>query len=1076
MKSLKINLLILSVMTFVSCSAQVPTIWQIGKSDNSSAEFALSNDEYNRFLEKDFGWEDRFYVVGYSNDKKDFPFVLPGAIDYWGGTSGLAGTRPHEINILFGIKEKPKKGNYELIIDVLDCNPETPPYFKITVNGKSWKIRLDKGRNAEALKGEITNTKEQKLVIPIVANLIKSGGNHVQFTTLEGSWMVFDQIKLSGPKGVVLLKPEKAFIRSVNVANYELNENDEAIQPLLLEIQHLRETPKVEVQLDGEVIFKEILENGRLIYEVPMASVTKKVKSNYLILIDGKIIEKGIVERSPKKQNRLVDYVDTKIGTGHSRWMIAPGPWMPFGMVKISPDNQNGGWQGGYQPTFESVGVFSHIHEWTMAGLGTFPTNGPLVTEVGNQGEPDTGYRSRVDKTTEQATLGSYSVFLSDYKIKAELTATTRCSFQRYIYPKDVPNSRILVDLQIPSEYGYIIEQAYFKKVNDYKIVGYSKQKSSSIWGEQYYRSQMVEDGDKKREWDDIAQEYTVHFAMEFDQPIKNFGIWVDGDKKGKEDTAILNEIELTVINPEDIVAFVEFDTKESQVVQTRTGISYVSIDNAGLNLDQEITKPFGWNFIKVRANQEKTWNNLFERVLITSNNKLEKTRFYSNMYRALVSRNTFSDVDGSWVDAEENLQKFKDPNDVALGCDAFWNTFWNLNQFWNLVTPEWSSKWVKSQLAMYDANGWLAKGPAGMEYIPVMVAEHEIPLIVGAYQMGIRDFDAEKAFEAVYKMQTTLGKQVGNGYAGNRDLETYLKHKYVPYNKGRFSNSLEYSFDDFTVSQFAKSLGKTKEYNEFIDRAYWWQNAIDPEIGFARLKHSDGTWYKDFDPIKTGGNHQFVEGNAWQLTFFVPQDIPALAKIIGEDTFVKRLDDGFTLSSNWRYNAPNELYWDFPVIQGNQQSMHFSFMFNWVKKPWLTQKWNRDIIARFYGYGISNAYLGDEDQGQMSAWFMMSSLGLFQTDGGTRAEPIYEIGSPLFKKIEIDLANQYNRGKSFVIEAKNNSFNNKYVQSATLNGKELKNFWFPASELLKGGKLELQMGSQPNTNWGVNEMPVNSK
>ena len=1076
MKELKIKLLLLSVLLSVSCSAQSEAIWEIGKSDNSSAEFALANGEYSKFLEKDFGWEDRFYVVGHSEEKKDFPFVLPGAIDYWGGTSGLAGIRPHEINILFGITHKPKKGNWKLIVDILDCNTETPPYFKITVNGISWKYRLDKGANAEALKGETANTKEQKIEILLDANLIKNGGNNIQFTTLEGSWMVFDHIKLEGPKNVTLIQPKKAFVRNVKTANYELQTNGKFIQPLLVDVQHIQDVSKLNVKLDGEIIFEEAIENGRYEFEAPMKAVSKSKTSKYAILLDGNLVEEGTVERNAKKKNKLVDYTNTKIGTGHSRWMIAPGPWMPFSMVKISPDNQNEGWQAGYQPTFESVGTFSHIHEWTMAGLGTFPTNGPLRTKVGNQGEPDTGYRSRIDKTTEQAPLGYYSVLLSDYKIKAELTATTRASFQRYTYPKDVPDSRILVDLQIPSEYAYNIEEAYFKKVSDYKIVGYSKQKSSSIWGEQYYRSKMVEDGSKKREWDDVNQEYIVHFVMEFNQPIKNFGIWVDGAKKGKDDAARINDTELTVANPEDIVAFVEFDTSENQVVQTRTGVSYVSIENADLNLKEEISKPFGWSFEKVRENQENTWNDLFKRVSVTSDNKLEKTRFYSNMYRALVSRNIFSDVDGSWVDAEENVQKFKDPNDVALGCDAFWNTFWNLNQFWNLVTPEWSSKWVKSQLAMYDANGWLAKGPAGMEYIPVMVAEHEIPLIVGAFQMGIRDFDAEKAFKAVYKMQTTKGEQVGNGYAGNRDLETYKKHKYVPYNKGRFSNTLEYSFDDFTVSQFAKSLGKTKEYNEFIDRGYWWKNAIDSEIGFARLKHSDGTWYKDFDPIETGGNHQFAEGNAWQLTFFVPQDIPALADIIGVDEFVKRLYDGFSVSSNWRYNAPNEKYWDFPVIQGNQQSMHFSFMFNWVKKPWLTQKWNRDILSRFYGYGISNAYLGDEDQGQMSAWYMMSSMGLFQTDGGTRSEPIYEIGSPLFERIEIDLGNQYNRGKTFIIEAKNNSFNNKYVQSATLNGKELKNFWFPASELLKGGTLELQMGPEPNTNWGVDKLPASPK
>ena len=213
MKELKIKLLFLCIVSFVSCSAQNSTIWQIGKSDNSSAEFTLANGEYSKFLEKDFGWEDRFYVVGYSNEKKDFPFVLPGAIDYWGGTSGLAGIRPHEINILFGISKKPKKGHWELVIDVLDCNPETPPYFKVTVNGKFWKFRLDKGVNSEALKGINEGTKEQKIVIPIDSELIKNGGNQIQLTTLEGSWMVFDQVRLEGPKKVTLLQPKKSIYK-----------------------------------------------------------------------------------------------------------------------------------------------------------------------------------------------------------------------------------------------------------------------------------------------------------------------------------------------------------------------------------------------------------------------------------------------------------------------------------------------------------------------------------------------------------------------------------------------------------------------------------------------------------------------------------------------------------------------------------------------------------------------------------------------------------------------------------------------------------------------------------------------
>ncbi len=1070
-----ILLLILGIISNYACAQKI--LWKIGESDNSSNEFALAPSSYDKFLENDFGWEDRSFVIGHSKTNKDFPYVLPGAMDYWGGTSGLAGIRPHQLNILFGITKKPKKGNWKLLIDIADCSLEKPPLFKVSLNGTSWKFKLKKGKNPDALKGKTNGSEEQKIEISINPDLINEGGNEIQLTSLEGSWLVFDQIRLEAPNQTHLIAPKNIFIKDIKPANYELETGLLRIQPLLLEIQHLKETPKLEVALDGKKVFEKIIEHGIQILEVPMPAVRTSKISRYKILVDGKSIQEGKIQRAPQKRNQLVDYVDTKIGTGHSRWMIAPGPWMPFGMVKISPDNQNKGWQAGYQPSFESVGTFSHIHEWTMAGLGTFPTNGTLITKVGNQGEPDMGYRSRIDKTTEKAPLGYYSVLLSDYNIKAELTATTRCSFQRYTYPKNIPNSRILVDLKIPSEYTYHIQEAHFEKINDYKVVGYSKHISESIWGEQYYRSKMVENGNEKRAWDDIKQEYTVHFVMEFDQPIKDFGVWSEIKNNDKNPTSNISySSKFTMENPDDIVAFIEFDTSENQTVQTRTGISYVSIENANLNLQEEIVKPFNWSFEKVRENQEKTWENLLQRVLITSDNKLEKTRFYSNMYRALVSRNIFSDVDGSWIDATEKKQKLKNPKDVALGCDAFWNTFWNLNQFWNLVTPEWSSKWVKSQLAMYDAHGWLAKGPAGMEYIPVMVAEHEIPLIVSAYQMGIRDYDASKAFEATYKMQTTIGEQIGNGYAGNRDLATYLKHKYVPYNKGRFSNTMEYAFDDFAVSQFAKSLGKKKAYNAFIDRAYWWKNAIDYTTGFARLKHSDNTWFKNFDPITSGGNHQYVEGNAWQLTFFVPQDIPALAKIIGNEEFAKRLDDGFNISRNWRYNAPNEKYWDFPVIQGNQQSMHFSFLFNWVKKPWLTQKWNRDILDRFYGYGISNAYLGDEDQGQMSGWFLMSSLGLFQTDGGTRTKPIYEIGSPLYKKTVIDLGNRYGRGKTFTIIAKNTSFNNKYVQSATLNGKELKNFWFSSKELLKGGKLELIMGSKPNKAWGVNALPKSPK
>ena len=253
-----------------------------------------------------------------------------------------------------------------------------------------------------------------------------------------------------------------------------------------------------------------------------------------------------------------------------------------------------------------------------------------------------------------------------------------------------------------------------------------------------------------------------------------------------------------------------------------------------------------------------------------------------------------------------------------------------------------------------------------------------------------------------------------------------------------------------------------------FGERGYWWKNAVNRESGYCHLRNKKGEWAKNFDPIHAGGWGQYTEGNAWQLTYFVPQDVPALAEWIGRDRFIERLDWGFPRACEMRYNAPNERYELYPVVQGNQQTMHFAFLYNWVGQPWKTQKWSRSILERYYGYGNANAWLGDEDQGQMSAWLVMASLGLFQTDGGCRVEPIYEIASPLYEEAVIDLGGRYGRGQTFTVKAHGASRLNMYVQKACLNGEELTTFTFPAKKLLKGGTLELWMGDKPNEKWGV--------
>lgn len=1044
---MKKQLLLITAFLFLYCIGSVGQniVWNLGENDNNANEFALGPDQYKKFLEKDFGYEDRFFLVGKSDISKDFAYIMPGPNDSWGGTWGTSGWRTHEANILFGLDNIPANQKWKLVVDILD-NQKAGALVKVTVNNKSKKFKLGAGGSDSSAEGKIEKSKEKLLEMELSSEDMKIGGNLVSITVLEGSWIIFDQVKLECSEKINLKQYNNIYIRSVKAADYELQENGRSFQPLLIDAEHLDGHPRLTVLLDNKKIFESVLDTSRYIFEAPMPAVSKATNSKYKVLADGKLIEEGNVVRNKQRTQTLADYVDTKMGTAHSRWMIAPGPWMPFSMVKISPDNQNMGWQAGYQPTFESLGTFSHIHEWTMGGLGLMPVNGLLKTKVGDERSTSSGYRSAIDKASEKAPLGRYEVLLTDYDIKAEVTATTRASFFRYTYPKD-KDGRIMIDLHINAEYDYQLLDVEMKKVSDYRIEGRSHQISPRphVWS------------------NDADQEYVVNFVIEFDRPIKNIGGWIN-------DGIEVRTNKISGKNLKDAGMFVEFDTSVNNVVQARTGMSLVSIENASENLETEISKPFGWSFEAVEKNQMDVWNGYFSRLKIKTNDRNEKVRFYSNMYRAICSRNTWSDVNGDWMAPDETKQTLRNPEHRALGCDAFWNTFWNLNQFWNLVTPEWSSKWVNSQLAMYDANGWLAKGPAGMEYIPVMVAEHEIPLMVGAYQMGVRDFDTEKAFEAMNKMQTTTAQEVAGGFAGNRDLLPYMEYKYVPSDKGRFSNTLEYSYDDWTVGQFAKALGKQKEYEYYNDRGSWWKNAIDTETGYARLRDSKGKFEDPFDPFHSGKNHHYVEGNAWQLTYFVPQDVPALADVIGKKKFTDRLEWGFSVSDPWRYNAPNDQYWDYPVVQGNQQSMHFAFLFNWVQKPWLTQKWSRAIINKYYGSGIANAYLGDEDQGQMSAWFIMAAIGLFQTDGGCRVDPIYELGSPMFEKIEIDLGQQYGRGKKFTIEAKNASRKNVYIQKATLNGKVLKSFHFPASELLKGGSLILEMGSEPNKSWGITE------
>ncbi|NBC65411.1 MAG: glycoside hydrolase family 92 protein, partial [Bacteroidetes bacterium] len=491
--------------------------------------------------------------------------------------------------------------------------------------------------------------------------------------------------------------------------------------------------------------------------------------------------------------NNVVDYVDPMIGTSTSRWMLYPGPSMPFGMVKLSPDNEEEGWKAGYEYDIENIAGFSHLHSWTMGALLTMPITGELQTEPGPEDDPDAGYRSRFSHENESASPGYYSVLLDDSGIRAELTTTTRVGYQRYTFPK-AENAYILFDLLFPTEYGFHVLDAKITKVSDNEIEGYVKQRSTSY------------------------NEFIVHFVAQVNKSMQSFGGWVD--KNIKNDTEI-------IAGKGNVGGFLKFSTDADEEIVLRTGISLVSIDQARLNLETE-TAPFGWNFDQVREENRKTWNGLLSKIEVEGGTETDKVKFYTNLYRSYTARTIWSDVNGKYMDMCEEVQQLEDPDSPVYGADAFWNTFWNLNQLWTLVNPDLSNKWVKSFMEIYDKGGWLPKGPTGIEYSDIMVASHEIPLMVSAYQKGIRNYDVNKMYEAIKYNQTQQGRPYPcGGYVGNESLQDYMDFGYVPTesrsewgNIGQVSNTLEYGYDDWTVAQMAKALGKDDDYETFKERA----------------------------------------------------------------------------------------------------------------------------------------------------------------------------------------------------------------------------------------------------------------
>jgi len=747
----------------------------------------------------------------------------------------------------------------------------------------------------------------------------------------------------------------------------------------------------------------------------------------------------------------LTQYVDPLIGTAHCRWFhFAPGA-IPFGMAKPGPSTNGhlgnkSGWQAvGYDSRHNSIEGFPNFHENQIGGIVFMPTTGKLITVPGNLDSAGSGYRSSFEKKDEIVQPGYYSVLLKDYGIRAEVTAAKRVSYHRYTFPAG-KQSNILFDIGNKQGESGEVKNALVKINSDGRIEGYVE--TIPVYINKYQAGSSV----------------IMYFSAEIDKKPGSFGIFhgsVVGPGK-KEASGAGAGLYLT------------FDTKNSESIVIKAGLSYTSVENARLNLMQEAAE---LNFDDAREMAHKTWNSYLGRIRVEGKNHKDKVKFYTGLYHALLGRGLANDVNGAYpknngTAGQIPLDKTGKPIHNLYNTDAIWGTQWNLIQLWALVYPEYLSDFIQSHLLVYKDTGWLGDGLATSKFISG-VGTNQVPLaIVAAYMCGIRDFDIQEGYRASLKNEVTSENRIMG--AGKMDVGQFVKFGYVPYVKKmnayselwKFScsHTLEYSYTSFAVAQFARSLGKESDYKILMDLSKGWEKIFHPGFKLMWPKLENGEFLAEFDPKEAFNG--FQEGNAYQYSFYVPHDPEGIIAKIGKVEFNNRLDSIFIISEKDLFGG-GEVIDAFAGIKklynhGNQPCLHYSWLFNHSGMPSKTQKWVRAICNDFYGTeGIHGYGFGqDEDQGQLGGWYVMAGIGLFDVKGLITPESRFGIGSPVFDKITINLNKKYYPGEKFVIETENNSPENFYIQSMAVNGKNLSETFVPFSTVVAGGKLTIKLGN----------------
>ena len=752
------------------------------------------------------------------------------------------------------------------------------------------------------------------------------------------------------------------------------------------------------------------------------------------------------------REENLSQYVEPRIGTAHCRWFhFAPGA-LPFGLAKPGPSTNGslgnkGGWEAtGYDYRDTSIEGFPCLHEFQVGGIVLMPTNGELVTVPGSPADSiRTGYRSAFDHADETVHPGYYSVLLKDYNIQAELTATKRVAFQRFSFPAG-QEAHILFDIGNRQGESGPVRDAFVQQTTDGRIEGWVI--TEPVYVSKYQPGATV----------------PLYFSAQLDKQPDEVGAFhrEKQEPNAREARGVGAGLYLTYNN-----------RSEPFTVTAKVGLSYTSVENARNNLETEAQT---LTFDEAQAASAHTWEEYLSRIRVETDVREDKIKFYTGLYHALLGRGLASDANGAYPKHDGSIGQLPMKEGVPVhnlyNTDAIWGGQWNLSQVWTLAYPEYLSDYISSHLQVYKDAGWLADGIANSRYVSG-VGTNLLPVVIaGAYQCGITDFDLETAYEACLKNELD-GENRPLG-AGKVDTDKFVKYGYVPHqDEGEgpdeafmfsASHTLEYSFSSWAVAQWAKERDDRPNYAKLNHLSKGWARIYDSSTHFMRPRKADGQFIENFDPMQVWRG--FQEGNAWQYTFYVPHEIETLADMVGKETFNARLDSIFTVSQKMIFSGGTEVgaFAGLQTLynQGNQPCLHISWLFNESGKPELTQKWVRAILNEFYGTeGIHGyGYGQDEDQGQLGAWYVLSSMGLFDVKGLASTEPTFSLGAPLFDKVTIKLNPKYYPGKEFIIQttgAKGRN-PNAYVQSYVLNGQPVEGVHIPFEAVAKGGTLEVQM------------------